>query len=102
LGLARFVRLAKWLWRIEDDYRELKDEIGLGHFEGRSYTGWYHHVTLVSMAYAFLTLERRHRKKTSQWTLPQIRQRLQRMLLRLGEWCLWCGSWIESDTSYLN
>lgn len=63
LGLARFVRLAKGRWRIEQDYRELKDELGLDHFEGRSYTGWYHHVTLVSMAYAFLTLERLHGKK---------------------------------------
>lgn len=63
LGLARFVRLAQGRWRIEQDYRELKDELGLDHFEGRSYTGWYHHVTLVSMAYAFLTLERLHGKK---------------------------------------
>jgi SRSO17 transposase len=63
LGLARFVRLAKGRWRIEQDYRELKDELGLDHFEGRSYTGWYHHVTLVSMAYAFLTLERLRTKK---------------------------------------
>ena len=63
LGLARFVRLAKGRWRIEQDYRELKDELGLDHFEGRSYTGWYHHSTLVSMAYAFLTLERLRTKK---------------------------------------
>ncbi len=63
LGLRRFVRLAKGRWRIEQDYRELKDELGLDHFEGRSYAGWYHHVTLVSMAYAFLTLERLRTKK---------------------------------------
>ncbi len=58
LGLRRLVRLAKGRWRIEQDYRELKDELGLDHFEGRSYTGWYHHMTLVSMAYAFLVLDR--------------------------------------------
>lgn len=63
LGLARFVRLAKGRWRIEQDYRELKDELGLDHFEGRSYPGWYHHVTLVGIAYAFLTLERLRSKK---------------------------------------
>ena len=57
LGLRRFVRLAKGRWRIEQDYLQLKDELGLDHFEGRSYLGWNHHVTLVSMAYAFLTLE---------------------------------------------
>lgn len=63
LGLRRLVRLAKGRWRIEQDYRELKDELGLDHFEGRSYAGWYHHVTLVSMAYAFLVLERARVKK---------------------------------------
>jgi SRSO17 transposase len=63
LGLRRFVRLAKGRWRIEQDYRELKDELGLDHFEGRSYTGWHHHVTLVSLAYAFLTLETLRTKK---------------------------------------
>jgi SRSO17 transposase len=62
-GLRRLVRLAKGRWRIEQDYRELKDELGLDHFEGRSWTGWHHHVTLVSMAYAFLVLERARAQK---------------------------------------
>jgi SRSO17 transposase len=56
---AHLVGLAKIRWRIEHDYRELKDALGLDHFEGRSYRGWQHHVTLVSVAHAFLTLERR-------------------------------------------
>jgi SRSO17 transposase len=56
--LRELVRLAKARWRIEHDYRELKDALGLDHFEGRSYRGWHHHVTLVSVAHAFLTLER--------------------------------------------
>jgi SRSO17 transposase len=63
LGLRRFVRLAKGRWRIEQDYRELKDELGLDHFEGRSWPGWHHHITLASMAYAFLVFETLHRKK---------------------------------------
>ena len=54
--LTELVRLAKLRWRIEHDYRELKDALGLDHFEGRSYHGWHHHVTLVSLAHAFLTL----------------------------------------------
>jgi SRSO17 transposase len=58
--LRTLVRLAKLRWRIEHDYRELKDALGLDHFEGRSYRGWHHHVTCVSVAHAFLTLERRH------------------------------------------
>ena len=56
--LKTLVRLAKLRWRIEHDYRELKDALGLDHFEGRSYRGWHHHVTCVSVAHAFLTLER--------------------------------------------
>jgi SRSO17 transposase len=54
----RLVWLAKLRWRVEHDYRELKDALGLDHFEGRSFKGWQHHVTLVSVAHAFVTLER--------------------------------------------
>jgi SRSO17 transposase len=56
--LVELVRLAKLRWRIEHDYRELKDGLGLDHFEGRSFGGWHHHVTLVSLAHAFVTLQR--------------------------------------------
>jgi SRSO17 transposase len=56
--LERLVGLAKLRWRVEHDYRELKDALGLDHFEGRSFRGWHHHVTLVSAAHAFVTLER--------------------------------------------
>ncbi|MFE5096190.1 IS701 family transposase [Streptomyces sp. NPDC056638] len=56
--LTRLVRLAKLRWRIEHDYREMKQALGLAHFEGRTWTGWHHHVTLVSVAHAFCTLQR--------------------------------------------
>ena len=56
--LQRLVWLAKLRWRVEHDDRELKDALGLDHFEGRSWQGWHHHVTLVSVAHAFVTLER--------------------------------------------
>jgi SRSO17 transposase len=62
--LQHLVLLAKVRWRIEHDYRELKDALGLDHFEGRSYPGWHHHVTLVSVAHGFLTLERRRSPRT--------------------------------------
>ncbi len=71
LGLRRAVRLAKGRWRIEQDYRELKDELGLDHFEGRSWPGWHHHVTLASMAYAFLVLETIRGKKNSEPDAPR-------------------------------
>ena len=51
-GLGRWVRIAHARWRIEMDYRELKEELGLDHFEGRHWLGWHHHVTLVTLAYA--------------------------------------------------
>jgi SRSO17 transposase len=53
--IKTLVRLAKIRWRIEHDYRELKTGLGLTHFEGRSWTGWHRHVTLVSAAHLFLT-----------------------------------------------
>ena len=62
-GLRRLVRTAHARWRIEMDYRELKEELGLDHFEGRHWLGWHHHVTLVTLAYAFLRFEQARLKK---------------------------------------
>lgn len=56
--IADLVRWAKMRWRIEHDYRELKHGVSLDHFEGRTWRGWHHHVTLVTAAQAFLTLRR--------------------------------------------
>jgi SRSO17 transposase len=61
--LVELVRLGKLRWRIEHDYRELKGALGLDHYQGRSWPGWHHHVTLVSVAHGFLTLERLRRPK---------------------------------------
>jgi SRSO17 transposase len=58
LDPAELVRLGKIRWRIEHDYRELKTGLGLDHFEGRSWTGWHRHVTLVTAAHLFITLLR--------------------------------------------
>jgi SRSO17 transposase len=54
----RLVELAKLRWRIERDYQEMKQELGLGHFEGRGWRGFHHHATLCIAAYAFLVAER--------------------------------------------
>ncbi|MFI9617273.1 IS701 family transposase [Streptomyces sp. NPDC052023] len=70
--IAELVRLAKVRWRIEHDYRELKHGLGLGHFEGRSWPGWHHHVTLVTAAHAFLT-EQRLAPKAPQPASPSTR-----------------------------
>ena len=54
----RLARLARLRWKIELDYRQLKGELGLDHYEGRSWLGWHHHTALVTAAHGFLTLER--------------------------------------------
>jgi len=52
------VDLAKMRWRIEHDYRDLKQEIGIGHYEGRGWRGFHHHGTLCIASYGFLISER--------------------------------------------
>lgn len=63
LGLRRLVRTVRARWRVELDYREMKEELGLDHYEGRHWLGWHHHVTLVSLAFAFLRSEQIRSKK---------------------------------------
>jgi SRSO17 transposase len=57
-NLKALVRMAKHRWIIERDYQELKQELGLGHFEGRNWRGFHHHATLCIAAYGFLVAER--------------------------------------------
>jgi len=59
--IERLVELAKLRWRVEHDYRELKQCLGLDHYEGRTYRGLHHHLTCVTVAHAFLTTTRLHR-----------------------------------------
>jgi SRSO17 transposase len=61
--LPSLVRLVKIRWWIEQGYQQLKDELGLDHYEGRSWQGWHHHVTLTMMAFAFLVIEMLRLKK---------------------------------------
>jgi len=68
-SLRRLVCLAKNRWKIEQDYQQLKEELGLDHYEGRTWLGWHHHVTLVMLAHAFLTLEGL-RSKNNFWVDP--------------------------------
>ena len=56
--LKDLVRMAKHRWIIERDYEELKQELGLGHYEGRGWRGFHHHATLCIAAYGFLVAER--------------------------------------------
>ena len=71
-SLRALVRLAHQRWAIEQQYQELKDELGLDHFEGRSFPGWHRHVVLTALAYTWLQHERRRRGARLP-TLPMAR-----------------------------
>ncbi len=58
ISFRALVDLAKMRWRVERDYQELKQEVGLGHYEGRSWPGFHHHATLSIAVYGFLISER--------------------------------------------
>ena len=60
-ALPQLVRFAHQRWAIEQQYRELKTNLGLDHFEGRTFPGWHHHVVLTAITYNFLQAERRRR-----------------------------------------
>ena len=72
-SLKTLVALARARWPIEQQYRELKDDLGLDHFEGRSYRGWAHHVVLTVVAFTFLQLERGRADTPRRPTLPVVR-----------------------------
>jgi SRSO17 transposase len=70
-ALAELVRFAHQRWAIELQYQELKTDLGLDHFEGRTYPGWHHHVVLTALTYNFLQLERRRTR--TPLTFPMVR-----------------------------
>lgn len=73
------VRAAHQRWAIEQQYQQLKEELGLDHFEGRSYPGWQRHVVLTALAYTWLQQERR-RGLSRAPTLPVVRAVIQEIL----------------------
>jgi SRSO17 transposase len=80
-ALARLVALAHQRWPIEQQYQQLKTELGLDHFEGRTYPGWNHHVVISAVAYAFLQQERLRREPTM--TFETIRAIVQEVFVGL-------------------
>ena len=71
-SLRTLVRLAHHRWAIEQQYMELKDELGLDHFEGRSFVGWHRHVVQTALAYTWLQ-DARRRARSRLPTLPVAR-----------------------------
>lgn len=70
-SLAHIVRLAHQRWAIEQQYQDLKTELGLDHFEGRTFPGWHHHVVLTAITYNFLQAERQRTRISL--TFPAVR-----------------------------
>lgn len=95
--LKDLVRIARSRWAIEVQYRDLKTELGLDHFEGRSYPGWNHHAVLAAMTFTFLQLERRRRCEPLP-TFPEIRDLLREVMVVM----LWAArpGWQKIATSF--
>jgi len=95
--LTTLVRIARSRWAIEVQYRDLKSELGLDHFEGRSYPGWNHHAVLAAMTFNFLQLERRRRGEPLP-TFPEIRDLVREVMAAL----LWTArpAWLKLAISF--
>lgn len=81
--LRTLVTQARSRWAIEVQYRDFKSELGLDHFEGRSYPGWNHHAVLAAMTFLFLQLERR-RRTASLPTFPEVRNLVREVMAMLS------------------
>lgn len=81
--LSRLVRLAHHRWAIEQQYQQLKVELGLDHFEGRTYPGWNHHMVLCAITYAFLQKERMRKRSGPLLTLPESHAIVQEIFIGL-------------------
>jgi hypothetical protein len=121
MKLSDLVRLAKHRWIVERDYQELKQELGLGHYEGRGWRGFHHHATLCIAAYGFLVAERSRFspplapvkwtypspkchatsvlgvrpvrvERHNPWSIATLRQTIARVLLRQLAGCPFCGA----------
>jgi SRSO17 transposase len=82
VSLRALVRLAHQRWAIEQQYQELKNELGLDHFEGRTYPGWQHHVVLTAVAHAYIQRERM-RRDAAGLTFPAVRAIVQEIFTAL-------------------
>jgi SRSO17 transposase len=82
-SLKQLVRLAHHRWAIEQHYQDCKTELGLDHFEGRTYPGWQHHIAISAVAYAFVQTERMRPRPGPQLTFPQARAFVQEIFTGL-------------------
>ncbi len=81
-SLRALAHLAHQRWAIEQQYQELKSDLGLDHFEGRSYPGWQHHVVVTAVAHAYIQCERR-RRGAAGLTFPAVHAIVQEIFTAL-------------------
>jgi len=82
-SLHQLVHLAHQRWAIEQHYQDLKTELGLDHFEGRTYPGWQHHMVIAAVAYTFVQRERMRPHEGLRLTFPQARAFVQEIFTGL-------------------
>jgi SRSO17 transposase len=97
-SLRELVRLARGRWPIEQHYREFKDELGLDHFEGRSYRAWNHHAVIAALAFTFLQLARRRGTKPPP-TFPHVRNWVREIVATL--YVVENPKWLKLALSFL-
>jgi len=89
--LARGLRLSRSRWQIEQYFQRGKDDLGLDHFEGRSWRGFHHHLVLAVLAYLFVVVVFLDAKKTPGVMWEQVLRRMRPWLLKLVGFCYCCG-----------
>ena len=77
------IRITHERWAVEHNYRQLKDELGLDHFEGRSFPGFHRHLALTTLAYTSLESERRRSRAADRPSLNSIRRSITEILTAL-------------------
>jgi SRSO17 transposase len=90
--LAELVRVAHLRWRIERDYQDLKQDLGLGHYEGRGWRGFHHHASLAIAAYGFLVVQRLVEQRNARGAAQGGKNFIERRLPALPEGWLPRGS----------
>ena len=85
-SLNDLVKIAHLRWTIEQGFKQMKGELGLDEFEGRTWRGWHHHAAMVMIAFSYLMLMRFERYQTGEKlpTLPQVRREMSRIFVRRG------------------
>ncbi len=87
---GRCLRLSRGRWPIEQYFQRGKDDLGLDHYEGRSWRGFHHHLVMAAVAYLFVVMDYLRAKKTSGLTWEQALRAMQPLIVRSRGFCPCC------------